>query len=171
MRDVLDGVFGEGPRGGHVGSGQWQGELGRPGSCHEGPDYEVVAVAVRGWRTREWCPLGQRGGRPSHGLVGTVRHGFSSGCDGATAGFQAEEGHDLDVRGTPWLLWEQLKAKGKRRRQSGSSCQPSDHSTAVTGPGPPLPPPSLSLASLASPPRSGLSVSGDPSLPCPCPAA
>lgn len=51
-----------------VGSGQ--GELGRPGSCHEGPDYEVVDVAGRGWRTREWCPLGQRGGRPSHGLVG-----------------------------------------------------------------------------------------------------
>lgn len=37
-----------------VGSGQ--GELGRPGSCHEGPDYEVVDVAGRGWRTCEWCP-------------------------------------------------------------------------------------------------------------------
>lgn len=153
--------------------GSGQGERGRPGSCHEGPDYGVVAVAGRGWRTRESCPLGQRGSRPSHGLVGTVRHGFSSGCDGATAGFQAEEGHDLDVRGTPWLLWEQMKAKGKCRRRSGGSCQPSDHSTALR-PWPstaPTQPQSGVQASLASPPLSGLSVSGDPSLSSPCPAA
>lgn len=47
---------------------------------------------------------GQRGGRPSCGLVGTVRNGFSSGRDRATAGFRVEEEHDSNVSGTLWLL-------------------------------------------------------------------
>lgn len=139
----------EGPEGS---SGQWAGAPGRAGSWHAGREQEVAGRGGGGVSGGAWVG----GGRRSPGLL-TLWAWLFLRARAARAGLRAEEGSDLDVRGTPAAVGTD-EGQGQPQTVVGRQRQPP---AAVTACG----------ADSGSQPQSGLGVSGGPSVPHPCPCS